>query len=784
MKIDDPEFFKQLLSTFRVEAKERTQKISLVLLELEQNTELKNQKTLVESLYRELHSLKSGARAVNILSAERICQELENVFSEFKEKEAKPTEQQFNFLYKLNTHIDQLTQALEEKPELMDSANELLILLKKTLTNDSPNDSPHDVQDHMIKNSLHNTVEKQQAKSKDETQDSSNKVNNQSLPSVYEPQSKQIEATIRISAKKLDSLLVQAEEMLAAKLNFTNRTQELLELKTDIFGIKKAWNKIIADTFSLKKTSKDSFFTKSISNSSPEKMLDYMTGLETSIKNLILTVENISNRFDQNMHSFSLGVDNLLEDSKKMMLLPFSTVLNSLPVTVRELSHSLHKKINFTLTGTDLEIDKRILEEMKDVLLHLIRNAIDHGIEEEAERSALNKPEVGNISIDIRHLTGNEIQIEFKDDGSGVNLTNIKQSALKQGMISLDETKHMSDNDALALIYQSGVSSSPNITDLSGRGLGMTIIREKIEKVGGNIVLSSFKNVGTIIKITLPLTLATFKGLVVRVSNQTFIVPTSNLEKIMSIFLSTIKTVENQETILDAGQVISLYWLADILSLPREVQKRSEHQKYVALILASTEYRAAFIVDEILNESEILIKQFSYPILRIRYIAAAAILGTGKPIPILNTIDLLQTHQFGNSNNQTKINKKDFIEKNRSVLLAEDSITTRMLIKNILESDGYNVTTAIDGLDAWEKLKVNQFELLVSDIEMPRMTGFELTEKIRKDKKLLHIPIVLVTSRETQEDKERGIDLGANAYVLKSSFDSKHLLDIIKKLSL
>lgn len=571
--------------------------------------------------------------------------------------------------------------------------------------------------------------------------------------------------------------------MLAAKLSFQKRHDELNELKNDMHIFRKLYIKILEDKSFSNNLNKPTPKPLDWNVKAKNKAIDNVLNTENFLKDILLRIDGLSNHFEQDLRSFALGIDNLLEDSKKMMLLPFSTILNTLPITVRDLSHSLGKKVDFHYSGAELEIDKRILEEMKDVLIHLVRNSIDHGIEDKDTRLALNKAEIGQLSIDIKHMTGNEIQLEICDDGRGIEVEKVKKSAIKQGIISNEEVTNLSHNDILMLIFQSGVSTQNKVTELSGRGLGMSIIREKIEKVGGKISVHSQEHLGTTIKVTLPLTLATFKGILVKISKENFIVPTSNLEKIITVQAEDIKKIENRETILYGNQVISLFWLSDILGLERTAQKKEE-DKCLALVLSSVDRVMAFVVDEIVNESEILVKQFSRPLVKVRNIAAAAILESGRPIPILNTLDLLE------NNPHLVLVKKVIVEdeaverKNKRILLAEDSITTRMLIKNILELDDFQVTTAVDGLEAWEKLRENDYELIVSDIEMPRMDGFELTKRIRQDKKLGHLPIVLITSLETHQDREKGIDLGANAYVLKSSFDSKHLLDIVNKLRL
>jgi two-component system chemotaxis sensor kinase CheA len=338
----------------------------------------------------------------------------------------------------------------------------------------------------------------------------------------------------------------------------------------------------------------------------------------------------------------------------------------------------------------------------------------------------------------------------------------------------------MTDQHILDIVFQSGVSTSPIITELSGRGLGLAIVREKIEKLGGQIVLETHRHTGTSFRMTLPLTLITFRGLLVSVAQREFIIPTTNVEKFVRVKRNEIKTVENRDTLSLNGIPLPLVRLADILEL---TSKNGDLPMMNVLILESQRKRIGFIVNEVLNELEVLIKPLSQPLARVRNIAGATILGSGKVVPVLNISDLMKS-AAKNAVYGPKPGKSEAAGKviRKSVLVVEDSITSRMLLKNILETSGYLVVTAVDGIDAMTLLKTEKFDVVISDVDMPRMNGFNLTEKIRGDKKMAELPVVLVTALESREDKERGIDVGANAYIVKSSFDQSNLLEVIKRL--
>ena len=309
-------------------------------------------------------------------------------------------------------------------------------------------------------------------------------------------------------------------------------------------------------------------------------------------------------------------------------------------------------------------------------------------------------------------------------------------------------------------------------------------MREKVEKLDGRITIESERHVGTAFRMVLPVTVATFKGVLVGAGGQTFVLATSRIERIVRVRMDEIQTVENRETISLEGRALAFAWLADVLGLPRP--QPAEPRAFVeAVILGAGEQRVAFALEAVLGEHEVLVKKLARPLVRVRNVAGATVLGSGTPVLILNASDLLKSAVrlavSGAGRPAQGAGPTGEVRTHR-LLVADDSVTSRMLLKNILETAGYQVTTAVDGLEAFTTLRTGEFELVVSDVEMPRMDGFELTAKIRAEPKLAELPVVLVTALGSREHQERGIDVGANAYIVKSSFDQSNLLEIIDRL--
>jgi two-component system chemotaxis sensor kinase CheA len=435
------------------------------------------------------------------------------------------------------------------------------------------------------------------------------------------------------------------------------------------------------------------------------------------------------------------------------------------------------------IQGGDVEIDRRILEDIKDPLMHLIRNGIGHGIEAPEGRKRNGKPPWGTITIAISQVGSNRAEIVVSDDGSGIDLRKVADTAMTRGLIPEGGDHSLSDQEAISIIFRSGFSTSSVVSNVSGRGLGLAIVRDKVEKLGGRVSLETKPQQGTSFHMVLPVTLATFRGILVRASDQLFVIPTANVERVTRVKKGEHNTVGNKETIEFDGRSVSLLRLNDVLMLPVPDKKADDSDHVHVLVLRVADQQIAFTVDAILEEQEVLVRGLGKQLSRVRNVAGATILGSGKLVPILNVQDLIKSAVKGAlATFEPVAASDDGNGRAKSILVAEDSITSRMLLKNILESAGYEVKTAVDGAAAWSALKTEDFDLLVSDVQMPRMTGFELTLKIREDEKLAKLPVVLVTALGSREDRERGIESGANAYIVKSSFDRSDLLETLGRL--
>lgn len=732
----DEEFLQQLREAFAIEAREHLQALSDGLLELEKERAPEQQRGRVETIFREAHSLKGAARSVNREDIEAVCQEMEQVFARWKNQGVQAGPETFDTLGQAVDFVDSLIAEPAADRQQVTALVQRLRALEKGAPPAEAAPTPV------------------------------------SAEPAREAPDRPAAETIRIATTKMDALLLQAEEMIVVKNIAHQRTVELETVGRMMEGWRKEWSKADAELQSVR--------TAAVRTEQP-RLFEFLEGNHTYLRALDHRITALAQSAKADQRLIGGMIDALLEETKHMAMLPFSTLLDLFPKQVRDLARDEGKQIELTIRGREVEIDKRILEQMKDPLVHLVRNAVDHGIEKPGARAAQGKPARATITLAVAQIDAGKVEIALSDDGGGIDAEKVKSSAIKAGSLSPDEAAHCSEREALRLIFHSGVSTSAMITEISGRGLGMAIVREKVEALGGHVEIETSNGRGTTFRIVLPVTLATFKGLLVGAAGEQFILPIANIERVLRLPAEKVRTVENKETIAWEGRAISLARFDSVLGLTRR-EKKEETKWLQAVILGAGETRIAFVVDEVSGEEEVLVKPLQKPLVHLRNIAAATVLGSGETVLILNIPELLQSAS-AQTGTVLSAASSSLAEPARSILVTDDSVTSRMLLKNILEAAGYEVKTAIDGVDALAVLKTQPFAAVVSDVQMPRMDGFDLTAKIRADPRLSELPVILVTALESPEHRERGFDVGANAYIVKSSFDQSKLLDVLKRFA-
>jgi len=785
----EKEFLKKLRATFKVEAEEHLGNISSELISLENSGGVANATASVEAVYRAAHSLKGAARAVGMRDVESVCQSLESVLSLLKNQEIQPSQRFFDILLRT---VDVLNQLINEEETIpaSDIVEELTTLVHdrgiepeslegpaRLLPSEAtPSPLPEAVPAPQKTEPPGASVERLEPAQTVQTGSEPTKGSFPVLPKRL-PQAD----TIRISITRLDALLYQVEEMVSIKMASSDRVSELRHLGLLMDSWEKTWSRVRSDIRKVQQIGPGS------QHSQPDfevgRLFDFLVRHEIFLREAVSRIGRLTKTAENESRVLNGMIDELMDDMKTLLMLPFATLLEPFPKLVRDICRDQGKEVALILEGQDVEIDRRILEEMKDPLIHLVRNSLDHGIEKPDVRAQYGKPPNGYLKIQISQQSSNRIEILVSDDGAGVDVAKVRKSSVIRRVLTDKEAQAMTDEEALSLIFRSEVSTSDIITDLSGRGLGLAIVQEKVDKLGGQIVVHSAPLVGTSFVISLPLTLATFRGILAECGDHLFVIPTSNVQRVVRIKADTIRRVENRDTIVLNGRVLLFVWLTDVLELAGLETGNGESEFVSAVILSAGQRSVAFGLDRIVSEQEVIVKGLGKQLARVRNIAGATVLSSGEVVPILNVSDLVKSAMTRPKSSVPAVSKaKDKSKRSSRVLLAEDSITSRTLLKNILESAGYEVQAVVDGSEAWNVLRTQDFDLLVSDVQMPKLDGFELTEKIRGNKNLSELPVVLVTSLESAEDREKGIDVGASAYIVKSSLDQSNLLDVVSRL--
>ena len=731
MTLDRKALQQRLLAAFKVEADER---LGILADSLANWREAHASEASIESLFREVHSLKGAARAVGLQPIERLCHAWESLLAEVR------------------------TGSLELTPQRVELCRYALHALQQLHAGQA---SDEDQRQQLIADL--EAASRGEAVSLPE-----------SLPSA--PIAHSDPGTLRVSARRLDALLFHNETLLQHKLEASDQARQLSEHRAAFDPLR--GHRLVAGV-ALKQLRENAQILSAASQDTLRTLLDYLDWSQAQMDRLhfeAIHLEKAGKHLSQGLAQLS---DALGEELQSVLLLTGSSLTDGLPAMVQDLASQEGKRVTLQISGHDLQVDKRILDELRTPLTHLLRNAVDHGLETPEQRSACGKPEVGKLLLELLQESADRFELRLSDDGRGLDLGQLKARAVANGLLGSEQAQPLSDAEASKLIFASGLSTSTLITDLSGRGLGMAIVQETVERIGGRIELESSAGLGTCVHLHLPLNLSTFRAVIVRNAERTFALPALAVERCLRLPASAVKTQENRPTLVFEEQVLPVWALSDVLGL--DAQVRGEGTLTLLLLKVRGE-RFFLLVDELLGDQEITVKNLGKQLLRVRNLLGATLLGDGQLVPILHPGDLYRSAQAIGGGSFERSAEQAGPKTKRRLLIAEDSFTSRGLLKAILEGAGYIVSTANDGLEAWNALKQSQFDLLVSDVEMPRMDGFTLTSRIRLDRSLAQLPVVLVTALHSAEDRARGLEVGANAYLVKSGFEQDSLLDAIRRL--
>jgi two-component system chemotaxis sensor kinase CheA len=731
----DPELLKQLTETFRVELDEQLQVITDGLLFLEKADSASTEfTTAIDNIFRAAHNIKGTSRGIGVNNVSEIAHRIESLFSAIRKQEIIISPTAIDLCLE---GVDAMRSAMKsfiDKTELNFDLNNLVSRLTEN-----------------PKNKTENIDKPVEAVKKTKTLESPAHTDN----------------TIRVSLSHLDQVSALMEEIQVNKIAIDEYYEELTQINSKLQKLSHDWKQA---EFSLENS-----FASNI-NETGKIFSAYTDGLAD--------VTYIANQLHKNMRprmdELTILTNGLQTEVRMLRLIPASELLQGFPRVVRDLAHELNKKVELEIKGEDVKLDKVILAGLKDPLTHLLRNAIDHGIETANIRKKAGKPETGKILINITE-EGGQIVFAISDDGAGMDVDKIASKAESRNLIAKTELETMSQNDLLELIFLPGFSTRENITDVSGRGVGLDVVRENVTALKGSVSVNTTLSKGSTFLLRMPLTLSSERGIMLSCGGNLYAIPVNSIERVLMLNADDIISVSASQAIMLDKHPVPLRSLADILNIKATESVNSSHS---AIVLKMGWQAVALMVNEIIGEREIVIKPLQAPLTNVKFVSGGTLSGSGQAILVLNPADLINEalHIKTSHHIAAKKEKPKKTTARPHILVVDDSITTRTMEKNVLEAKNYEVTVAVNGKEAWDMLQKQQFSLLITDVSMPIMDGFALAEHVKNSAELHELPVIIVTSMDSAADKKRGVDVGADAYIVKSEFESDALIKIVEQL--
>jgi two-component system chemotaxis sensor kinase CheA len=788
-----PDVMKDLIAIFKAETEEHLTKLDTGLVELEKQP---NHVDLARDLNREVHTLKGAARVFGFSEIQDIAHRIEDIFEEVAGKRAVFSSFMAKSIFKgldaIRTILEKIGQGKEIDVDASDLCRELEECLSGTRGIRSQNrerghereeEQGETQEDGIRTETKRERVHEKGAKVVAETQEKgeqgkerereggkiADKVADRINEAVAPHLSAQTEEYIRIPLSRVDKLLYLVGEVVINKMMISTisaqakRLSKLSkEMQKTIFGLSEA----VGKEFS----SQDGEVPKWLSQceSQVQKLREHTLKLYDHISTEEFHIDPI--------------IGELQAKIKEMKMLPLSTILEGFPRMVRDIASQQGKEVNLVISGGETELDKKVLEGIKVSLIHILRNCIDHGIEEPEVRTSHGKPRDGTIKVSAFHEADNVV-LTVEDDGRGMDIAQIKETALKKQLVPSHDLAGMTDKEMLNLIFMNGFSTSPIVTDVSGRGMGLDIVRRDIANLKGRVTLDTQEDRETKFTLILPLTIAIIQVLLVKVQNMIFALPMLPITESVKVNRNDVSTIEGRMAVHFREHTVPLVRLDEVLELPSAGDEKGRRKNELLVVMAtSLDRRVGFVVDEIVGDEELFIKSLGKHLGRVKNVSGAIILPTGEIVVVLDIGDLIAHSSLSFSAVAGNKRAPELRRKEKRILIVEDAFSTRELEKTILETRGYLVDTAVDGLDALDRMIDTHYDLIVSDIEMPRMDGFELCRTLKNNEGYKDIPVVMVTALQKEEDKRRGIEVGAAAYIVKSAFEQSNLLDTIERL--
>ncbi len=731
------------IGQFVEEARERLRSLDDSLLSLERDP--KAGEAMLEAL-RQAHSLKGSAKMLGLNDISRLVHRMEDLLVAAREERAPLNARAFDALFTgvdaLTSRVDQLARGIKEPMDVTPFCRAFEAL---TASPESPAVPADGVEAEMPA-----FAQPLVAAPDAGTQ-----------AGLLRPAAPEVRRSVRVLVEKIDGLANLAAEMVIQNLQASERAGELRHQELLLRQLKNRLRVIC------------------------QGLPGAGNGIGSQLDEYVDLVEGVGRRMRQFVEEFSgdqvrmnLVTEELRQTVIGLTMLPLSTVFDAFPRAVRDLAREFGKEVEFTVRGRETELDKKIIEQIGEPLVHLVRNAIDHGIESPEDRLRQGKPRQGQLLLSAEQQ-GNRILITIQDDGRGIDPATLRAAALTRRLVSEEELERWSEEDLLSLIFHPGFSTSRTVTDVSGRGVGMDVVKQTVERLHGAIRVHSQPGRGADVVLDLPLSLALLRALLVEGGGELFALPTTAVERIVYVEPQQIRVLQQGEALDVSGETVPLVSLDRLFQLPAPEERPLRRP---VLVARAFDHRFGIMVDVVHHEQELVFRELRGRLRDYRSFSGATILGDGRIVLILEVHEIFQLAVRTPAIRASAVREVTREIQPGLILVVEDSFITGELERNILMAAGYQAELAHDGVHALEVLRQKKCDLVIADVDMPRMDGFELTARMRADDRLRDIPVIIVTARESPDDRRRGIEVGADAYLTKSEFNQRQLLETIQRL--
>lgn len=734
-----------MFDLFRMEAEGQIASMNEGLLAIETQPD---SPAALEKLMRASHSLKGAAKMVGVEAVVQIAHVMEDCFVAAQKGEVRLSRSHIDVLLKSVDMIERISRLGEQDVSGWFDENKLpvdalIAEIRRLLDATAVSHAPAQAQD--ISESLAEEPESREVR--------------REMPAMDAPD----ERVLRVNADQMSKILGMTSELLV-------ENRWLQTLCMTLRKLKKRQDEIAADLDRMRTMT-----------TSTRRMTDAESVKELQQKiehNRRLLSDQISSLDDFERRSTQLSTK-LYNEVNGSRMRPFATAMTGFKRMVRDLARDLGKDVDLEIAGGETPVDRDVLERLKAPMTHLLRNSLDHGVEKPEQRAVSGKPLRGTIRVEASH-GGGLLKVSVKDDGKGIDLNYLRKKVLQKGLVQEGLHLDLTEDELIDFLFLPDFSTRDEVTEISGRGVGLDVVRDMVREIGGSVNVVNDMGRGAEFVLLLPLSLSILSAVIVEISGESYAFPVTRIDRLVSIPSNAVHEMNGSHYLTLDGQHVGLISGSQVLGF-EETAERGDELKVV--VVSDRLARYGIVVDRVIGQRQISVQALDTRLGKVKDISAAALLEDGSPTLIMDIDDVVRSIDHIVSGDRlgaiTRQVEKSGHSPRKRILIVEDSLTVREVERELLQSHGYHVETAIDGVDGWNAVRESSYDLVISDIDMPRMDGIALVKAIKQDLHLKTIPVMIVSYKDRKEDRQRGLDAGADYYLTKGSFHDDTLMEAV-----